>query len=83
MKKTLLALIGTGLILGSAVTFAANGTDMTTSWICTTNASSSDVASDKAADEKMKTNATAASDAFSFAQKNCRDCTKITCEVQK
>ena len=83
MKKTLLGLIGTGLILGSAVAFAANGTDVTSNWICTTNASSSELAADKAADEQMKTGAAAASDAFSFAQKNCRDCTKITCEVQK
>ncbi len=82
MKKTLLALIGTGLILGSAGTFAVSATDMTTHWICTTNASSSEVAAEQAADEKMKTNKTSASEAFNFAQQNCRDCTTITCEVQ-
>ncbi|BCA94680.1 hypothetical protein TUM19329_10410 [Legionella antarctica] len=82
MKKTFIAIIGTGLILGSAGIFAVSATDVTTNWICTTNASSSEVAADQAADEKMKTNKTSASEAFSFAQQNCRDCTSITCEVQ-
>ena len=79
MKK--LILIFTGLILGSSV-YAASVTDMNSKWICTTNASSSDVASEKAADEKLANTQSSASNAFAAAAQNCRDCTKITCEVQ-
>ncbi|STY28538.1 Uncharacterised protein [Legionella wadsworthii] len=52
-------------------------------WICTTNASSPD--SGSAADQADKTmakNAANGNSAFDFALKNCRDCTKITCELQ-
>jgi hypothetical protein len=79
MKKTLLAIT---LVLGTSFAFAASLTDMDSKWICTTNASSSDVAADKTADEHMKNTAGSAADSFAFAAKNCRDCTKITCEPQ-
>jgi hypothetical protein len=83
MKKIILALIGSSLILVSAGSIASDKTSLKNKWTCSTNASSSDIASDKAADKRMSTNATSASKAVAFAQKNCRDCTKITCEVQK
>lgn len=79
MKKLLLA--AAILALGTS-SFAATATDMSNKWICTTNASSSDVAADKTADEQMKNTAGSAADSYAFAAKNCRDCTKITCEAQ-
>ncbi len=51
-------------------------------WICTTNASSSDVAEDKNADTKMEKTGQKGNGAFEFALKHCRDCNKITCELQ-
>lgn len=78
MKKLILCLF----ILGTSAGFAATKTDMNSKWICTTNASSSDVAQDKAADDKMANTQGAAAQSFSFAAQNCRDCTKITCEVK-
>ena len=78
MKKVLL----TALLLSSSISFAASTTDMSTKWICTTNASSSDVATDKNADDQMAKKSDSAANAFAFAAKNCRDCTKVTCEVQ-
>lgn len=80
MKNILLAI--TFLAFSSSFAFAASATDMTTKWICTTNASSSELAADKAADEQMKNTAGSAADSFAFAATNCRDCTKITCEAQ-
>ncbi|WP_454783543.1 hypothetical protein [Legionella sp. WA2022007384] len=74
MKKLILAVF----ILSSNVGFSA--TDMNTNWNCTTNASSSDVAADKAADDQMANKQGPVADSFAFAAKNCRDCTKITCE---
>ena len=79
MKKIILALIGSSLLLLSAGSFAASKTDMDSKWICTTNASSSDAAEDQAADKQMSTAQGSASKSFSFASTNCRDCTKITC----
>lgn len=61
--------------------FAARATDLTKKWICTTNASSSEAAVDKSADEQMKTAKGTANSSFKFAEEHCRDCTKITCEV--
>lgn len=78
MKKLMIVFF----ILGSCASFAATKTDMSSKWICTTNASSSDVAADKAADDKMANTAGAADQSFAFAAQNCRDCTKITCEVK-
>jgi hypothetical protein len=69
-------------LLGSCVSFAATQTDMSAKWICTTNASSSDVDADKAADDKMANTAGSAAESFTFAAQNCRDCTKITCEAK-
>ncbi|QMT60551.1 hypothetical protein [Legionella sp. PC997] len=52
-------------------------------WICTTNASSATSGSpDEQADQKMANTAAAGTSAFDFAMKHCRDCTKITCELQ-
>ncbi|KTD57038.1 hypothetical protein Lsan_2660 [Legionella santicrucis] len=52
-------------------------------WICTTNASSATSGSpEEQADKTMANNATNGNSAFDFALKNCRDCTKITCELQ-
>lgn len=82
MKNTILSLISGGLILLSASSFAATKTEMNDKWICTTNASTSEVASEIAADKQMSTNSMSAAKAYSFAAENCRDCTKITCEVQ-
>ncbi len=79
MKKITTILLG--LFLGTSV-FAASSTDMGSKWICTTNASSSDVQADKDADDKMAKQQDSASNAYAFAAQNCRDCTKITCEAQ-
>ncbi|MFJ1270211.1 hypothetical protein ACD661_16785 [Legionella lytica] len=78
MKKLIFAL----LVVGSSTLYAASATDVTRNWVCTTNASSSDVAKDKEADEQMAKNPTSAASSFDLAVKNCRDCTKITCEAQ-
>lgn len=78
MKKLIIGFF----ILGSSVGFAATKTDLNAKWVCTTNASSSDVAEDKAADDKMANTQGSAAQSFAFAAQNCRDCTKITCEVK-
>lgn len=69
-------------VLASATSMADTKTPMDANWICTTNASSSSVEADKAADDKMAKSATSAANAYAFAASNCRDCTKITCEAQ-
>lgn len=74
-------ILGFSLLLVSMTTAFAN-TDMSAKWLCTTNASSSDVAADKAADDQMAKEQGSAAKSFEFAAKNCRDCTKITCELQ-
>jgi hypothetical protein len=66
----------------TSTAFAATTTDMDTKWICTTNASSSSVEAEKSADDKMAKQQGSAKASFEFATKNCRDCTKITCEAQ-
>lgn len=78
MKK----IIFVALALASSFSFAAAVTDLNSKWVCTTNASSSDVASDKAADDKMANTKGSASESFAFAAQNCRNCTKITCEAK-
>ena len=70
------------LVFTASTTMAATQTSLASHWTCTTNASSSDVAADKAADEKMGKNAVSAKEAFEFAASNCRDCNKITCEAE-
>lgn len=79
MKKLIIVFF----VIASSVAFSATKTDLNAKWICTTNASSSDVAEDKAADDKMANTQGSAADSFAFTAKNCRDCTKITCEVQE
>lgn len=68
-------------IAASQISFAAGQTDLTKNWTCTTNASSSSVAAEKAADNKMADNKTSIQNAFGLAASNCRDCNKITCEM--
>jgi len=51
-------------------------------WICTTNASASDIQAEKDADAKMANTAMSADEGFKFAMDHCRDCTKVTCEKQ-
>lgn len=80
MRK--LFLITTFLISGSSFAVAASATDMTTKWICTTNATSSSMAADKEADDQMAKTSGSAADSFAYATKYCRDCTKITCEAK-
>ncbi len=79
MKKITSLLIGTGLSFMVSAAFAST-TALDANWSCTTNASSSSVAAEKAADDQMANGSKSAADAFAFAAKNCRDCTKITCE---
>lgn len=78
--KQLSFLAGISLVLMSSTLFAATSLD--SNWICTTNASSSEVAADKAADKQSADSARSAADAFAAASTNCRDCTQITCEVK-
>lgn len=81
--KNILSLIAAGFFIIAASTgMAAAKTGLKSNWICTTNASSSSVHSEKAADDKMAKSSKSAKDSFAFAAKNCRDCTKITCEAQ-
>lgn len=76
-------LIATSLLLSAGSScFAYTATDLNTNWVCTTNASSSSKNTDKAADDLMKKQAGSAMNAFSYAAKNCRDCTKIYCKSQ-
>ena len=69
------------LIASTSISFAADATDINANWTCTTNASSSD--SDKAIDDKMANSQDSVIKSFTFAAQNCRDCTKITCEIKK
>ncbi|RUR09443.1 hypothetical protein ELY15_09260 [Legionella sp. km772] len=80
MKKIIGLLIASGFSLMMAGAFADGATSMDTNWSCTTNASSSSVAEEKSADDQMSNSTKSAADAFAFAAKHCRDCTKITCE---
>lgn len=50
-------------------------------WSCETNASSASNEADTKADQSMK-DYKAGKEAFDFAMKHCRDCTKITCSIQ-
>lgn len=82
MKAILTLIISTSLLLAASTGLAATKTDIGTNWFCTTNASSSSVDADKAADKQMSDTPKSAADAFTFASENCRDCTKITCKVK-
>lgn len=68
----------------SSTSSSAQQADMNAGmWICTTNASSASSGSpEDQADKTMANNAANGTSAFEFALKNCRDCTKITCEQQ-
>ncbi|QRN04689.1 hypothetical protein GH742_12885 [Legionella sp. MW5194] len=84
MKGIIHYLMAGSLILVSTLGFAnTNGkTSLDSNWVCSTNASSSDAAADKTADNEMANTAKSAADAFDFAAKNCRDCTEINCEIK-
>lgn len=82
MKKIFSLIIASNLILAASISFAANKTDINTNWVCTTNASSPSTDADKAQDDQMAKTASSAVKAYSMAVQNCRDCTKITCEVK-
>jgi hypothetical protein len=82
MKKITTILITSSLTVLMSTGFAASATDLSKSWNCTTNASSANTDSDKIADDKLANTNTSAASAFSLASQNCRDCTKITCEVK-
>lgn len=80
--KGILSLVLSGLVLVSTSGFAADTkTSLDSKWICSTNASSASTDADKATDKQMSDTAKSAADAYAFAAANCRDCTKITCEV--
>ncbi|KTD40375.1 hypothetical protein [Legionella parisiensis] len=94
--KVLLGALFSTLLLFSITSFAldetpgTNGststntkTSMSSNWVCTTNASSSDKKADQDADKKMSEHAGSATESFAFATKHCRDCTQITCDVKK
>lgn len=81
MKGLLTLFAGSVLFFGASVAIADDApTSMATNWTCTTNASSSSVAADQAADKEMDEVKKSAADAYAFAAQHCRDCTKITCE---
>lgn len=71
------------LTFATTATTAVTKTDLNSNWTCTTNASTANSAAEKAADDQMNQNKTGAARAFAFAAENCRDCTKITCEMSK
>ena len=78
------SVILSGFLLLSATVAIADTTKTATdtNWICTTNASSSSIQADQDADKQMADTKKSAAEAYAFAVMNCRDCTKITCEVQ-
>lgn len=80
--KILSGVLFSGLICISSFAFAETVTSLSTNWVCTTNASSSDNDADKNADKQMSDNAQSAANAFAFAAQHCRDCTKITCNTK-
>lgn len=83
MKNLITLVVSTALLLSITDAIAADTkTSIDKNWVCSTNASSSSVAADTAADEQMENSAKSAADAFAFASQNCRDCTKITCETK-
>lgn len=81
MKKITTLLLSGGLALVMSAGFAGSITDVNSKWTCTTNASSASTDAEKAADDKMSKTVSSATEAYALAVQNCRDCTKITCEV--
>lgn len=84
MKGILNLIVASFFVLttSSSMAAAAAKTGLHLHWICTTNASTSSVNSDKKTDAKMAKTEASAKSAFAFASAHCRDCTTITCEVQ-
>ena len=85
MKRIIQLTVASLLVTVVSTSMAAASdqkTNLDANWICTTNASSSSIDSEKATDAKMATAASSAVDAYAFASSNCRDCTEITCKVQ-
>ena len=81
MKGISLVLSGF-LLLSTTAALAEVKTATDANWICTTNASSSNVQAEQDADKQMSDTKKSAAEAYAFAVMNCRDCTKITCEAQ-
>jgi len=79
--KSISTLVGGCLFLIASTGFATSMTAMDKDWTCSTNASSSSVEADKMADKQMSETKQSAADSYAMAAKNCRDCTKITCEM--
>lgn len=69
-------------VLMTTGSFAKNNHNHNQMWMCETNATSSTNAADKSADESMSKQGKSAKDAFYYAYKHCRDCTKITCTME-
>ena len=82
MKGIINLIIAGVFVLATTTSMAATKTGLDLNWICTTNASSSDLKAEQAADTKMGKTEKSASGAFAVALKHCRDCTKITCKAQ-
>ena len=82
MKGILNLIVAWIFVITASTGMAATKTGLHSHWICTTNASSSSVDSDKKTDDKMAKTEESAAAAFATATAHCRDCTKITCEVQ-
>lgn len=86
LKSIILGLLSMGLVTNVSANKDNNKAKkpgVHLKWLCETNASAASTEDEKNADEKMSTKAKSAKDAFSYAYKNCRDCTKITCTVHE
>lgn len=86
MRRILIAISASIFWLGSGTIFAE--TEVTPSsldknWTCSTNASSSAITAEQDADKQMANTPRSAAEAYAFASKHCRDCTKITCEYNE
>lgn len=75
------AILALGVFLSTGVLANKNHSN-SQMWICETNASSASTDADKKADDMMSKKAMSGKDAFNFALKHCRDCTKITCSTE-
>lgn len=85
MKKIILSVVASSLVLLSAGSFAMHHGmhhGMQHKWSCTSNATMETTTS-KVSGKKMATEPGSAREALRHAFKNCHDCTKITCEAAK
>jgi hypothetical protein len=83
MNKIMTIVGGSCLLLTLSTSFAdTTPTDLNQNWTCTTNASTASTNAGSAADNNLANTVTSAQAAFTQASQNCRDCTKITCEVK-